>query len=251
MLIGTLRLMNANFWNQTTIKFNNLKSDLWHFIFPKSCVICSHEIIQDELAICPICESELHFTYFENYSEPTDLDKVFWGRIQLEGTYALLNYTTNNSTQKILHALKYGNKPAIGHYFGQMLGEKLHELPAFNDIDALVPVPLHPKKQFQRGYNQAAAIAEGFILSFPVELRPDLLKRNVYTDTQTKRNRLSRWENMQNRFEAKYPLNEAPNHILIIDDVITTGATLESIVLELKEKFPHSKFSVVSLARAI
>lgn len=251
MLIGTGMLMNTNFLSELRQKINNSRSDFWHFIFPKSCIICSHELVQDESTICPICENELHYTFFENYTEDTDLDKLFWGRVRLEGTFALLNFTKTNSTPKILHALKYGNKPAIGHYFGEMLGQKLQTLPLFRDVDALLPVPLHPKKEFQRGYNQAFIITQGVMVSFPREIRTDLLKRNAYTDTQTKRNRISRWENMQNRFEAKQNSLQTPNHILIIDDVITTGATLESIITELKQKFPNSKFSVASLARAI
>lgn len=251
MLIGTLTLMNTKFWLNSTRKINKWKSELWHFVYPKFCLICSQEIVQDELSVCPICEGELHYTYFEQLQEPSDLDKVFWGRIQLIGTYALLNYSTTNSTQKILHALKYGNNPKIGHYFGALMGDKLKALHEFSDVDAIIPVPLHPKKEFQRGYNQAKAIADGVTRTFPIAIRPELLKRNAYTDTQTKRNRLSRWENMQNRFEAKQSNFQAPKHILIIDDVITTGATLESIVLELSKKFPESKFSVASLARAI
>lgn len=243
--------MNTKFLFTTAANFNKWRSDFLHFIYPKSCLVCNKEIVTEGLEVCPLCESELHYTFFEDFKEPTDLDKVFWGRIQLEGTYALLNFSSKNSTQPILHALKYGNNPKVGYYYGEMLGDKLKEIPIFSDVDALVPVPLHPKKQYERGYNQATALAKGIQRSFPVAIRPELLKRNAYTDTQTKRNRLSRWENMQNRFVAVKHLPNLPRHILLVDDVITTGATLESIVQELQSKFPTTRFSVVSLARAI
>jgi competence protein ComFC len=134
-------------------KFNKWYRDLLHVIYPQQCLICQHEFNQYKLEICPICFSELSYTHFEDYPEASNLDKLFWGRVHLTATYALLRFKQQNSTQRILHELKYKNNPGLGKYFGQEMGVKMKVLDQFSDADALIPVPLHPKKEFIRGYN--------------------------------------------------------------------------------------------------
>jgi ComF family protein len=238
---------NLKKWSRV---FNNSTRDLLHFIYPNSCVICTREIVLQSLTICPICASELHYTYYEKYTEPTNLDKLFWGRIPLEGTYALFYFNEGTGVQKLLHALKYKNNPELGRFYGHQLGNVLKTMSAFEDVDAVVPVPLHPKKQFTRGYNQAEEIAKGVIEGLQVPLRSDLLKRRVFTESQTKRNRYARWDNMQNRFSLTPKNAELPKHLVIIDDVVTTGSTIEVLAKMIKETYPTIKISIATLAVA-
>lgn len=235
---------------KSSSNFNKWTRDLLHVLYPQNCLICKHEFNQSKLAICPVCSSELAYTYFEDYTEETNLDKLFWGRVQLEGTYALLRFKQQSSTQQILHELKYRNNPEIGKHFGKEIGMKLKHLAKFSDVDALIPVPLHPKKEFIRGYNQAEVICKGISESSGVSLRKDLLKRISFTESQTKKGKFSRWENMQNRFQIQGTKSAGLKHLLIVDDVVTTGSTLETCVRILREEFPEVKISIAVLAVA-
>lgn len=233
-----------------SLKFNIWKRDLLHLIYPQQCIICDVETNLSDLSICPICISELNYTHFEKYTEPTPLDKIFWGRIPLQASYALLRFKKAGNTQQLLHELKYKNNPEVGVYFGKEIGTQLLNIPAFSDADALVPVPLHARKKFIRGYNQAAVISKGIAATSQIPLREDILKRTSFTESQTKKNRNSRWENMQNRFQIKRKKSTSFNHLILVDDVVTTGSTLETCLRILKAQFPHAKLSVVLLAMA-
>lgn len=247
----SLLLMNKPIRKKHLLKFNNLVDDLLHFLYPNECLICEQEIVSGPIPVCPFCESELHFTYYEEFTPPTELDQLFWGRVPLTGTYALLHFKDSGNTQQLLHALKYGNRPQVGHYFGEILGTRLNSLDVFRDADALIPVPLHPKKRFQRGYNQAEELARGIFKSTAIPIRNDLLKRIAYTESQTKRDRLSRWENMQNRFKATSSGHTQPKHVVLIDDVVTTGSTLETIGRVLLQTYPDLKVSIACMARTV
>jgi ComF family protein len=192
----------------------------------------------------------LAYTHFEDYSEVTNLDKLFWGRVKLEGTYALLRFKQQSSTQQILHELKYKNNPEIGKHFGKEIGVKMKRIDKFSDMDALIPVPLHPKKEFIRGYNQAEIICKGIAESSGVALRKDLLKRVAFTESQTRKGKSSRWDNMQNRFKLQGIKNRNLKHLVVVDDVVTTGSTLETCIRILREEFPQAKISVAVLAVA-
>ncbi|MDR0802122.1 phosphoribosyltransferase family protein [Fluviicola sp.] len=231
-------------------KFNKWTRDLLHVLYPQNCLICQYEFNQSRLAICPVCISELSYTNFEDYSEATNLDKLFWGRVNLSGTYALLRFKQQSSTQRILHELKYNNNPEIGLYFGREMGAILKQLPVFSDMDALIPVPLHPKKEFIRGYNQAEVICKGISETTQVSLRKDLLKRTSFTESQTKKSRTSRWDNMQNRFAIRGRKEYGLRHLVVVDDVATTGSTLETCVRILQDRFPKTQISIVVLAVA-
>ncbi len=231
-------------------KFNKWMRDLLHVLYPQNCLICKHEFNQSRLAICPICISELSYTNFETYPEATNLDKLFWGRVHLSGTYALLRFKQQNSTQRVLHELKYNNNAEIGLHFGKELGTVLKQIPAFSDMDALIPVPLHPKKEFIRGYNQAEVICKGIAETSQVSLRKDLLKRTSFTESQTRKSRTSRWDNMQNRFMLRTRKEQDLQHLVVVDDVVTTGSTLESCVRILQNQFPQAKISIAVLAVA-
>jgi ComF family protein len=180
-------------------------------------------------------------------NEPNDLDKLFWGRARVEGTYSLLYFSKNTSTQKLLHALKYQNKPETGLVLGREIGLRIKALSIFNSIDVLIPVPIHAKKQFVRGYNQSEQLASGIsqITSIPVNKK--VIKKQKETVSQTNRNRFERWDNVFDNFLVKNAITQF-RHIAIIDDVITTGATLESLIKAIHARRPELRISIISLA---
>jgi ComF family protein len=227
----------------------NLKNDLLQLIYPQNCFGCNIELVGSKAGICPVCAIDLEYTLFENYREASQLDKLFWGRVHLEGTFALLYFSKTGVSQQILHQLKYNSRKDLGFYYGSEIGKRILKMDAFKDVSGLIPVPLHPKKQFIRGYNQAAEIAKGVAEATSLPLRTDLLKRTVFSESQTKKGRLSRWDSMQNIFSSSQKGNET-GHFVLIDDVITTGATLEVCIRELQKNFPGIKISVASLAVA-
>jgi ComF family protein len=175
------------------------------------------------------------------------LDKLFWGRVSLVGTFALLHFYKNSSTQKILHALKYANKPETGIILGKEIGHKIKDLEFKSDADVLIPVPLHPKKQFARGYNQSEQLAKGIseITGIPTDNR--FIGKLQHTSSQTRRGRFSRWDNVSGNFGLN-KIKSSYKHILIIDDVITTGATLEAMIQSIRTVYPELRISIISLA---
>lgn len=227
--------------------WSELKHCISHMIYPDQCLICDEEILKDTSAICSFCKQEMHYTQFEKYTEPTELDKLFWGRVPIEATFSLLFFEKGKSTQKILHALKYKFNPQVGVEFGKEIARTLISLSQFKDLDAIIPVPIHPKKEFVRGYNQSEQIANGIssILAVPVDLH--FLKKQSHTESQTKRGRFARWDNVANNFVLK-KLKKTPKHIAIIDDVVTTGATIEALVRSIQENYPEIRISIISLA---
>ncbi len=156
------------------------------------------------------------------------LDKVFWGRAQLENTAALYNFQKKSKVQHLIHQLKYKGRTDVGIHLGKLLGADLAKADAFKDITIVIPVPLHPDKQRKRGYNQSEQIAVGLAKAMNIEMDAVSFIRTVDTSTQTRKSRFARWENVKEIFKVTSPEKLANCHILLVDDVITTGATLES-----------------------
>lgn len=230
-------------------KINNWRLDLLQVLYPKNCLICEIETPYSKNSLCAVCESELHFTHFEDFEDPSSLDQLFWGRVPLHATFALLYFEKGNATQTILHTLKYKNNKDIGVYFGRQIGLKLSKSLAFSDLDILITIPLHPKKEFERGYNQSEQLAIGLSEQLEIPIDKNVLKRVSFSESQTKKGKLMRWETMQERFITT-PTTKNYQHIGIIDDVITTGSTLEVCVRLIQEIFPNAKISVIALAVA-
>ena len=232
-----------------TQQLKNYRNDFLQLIYPQYCYSCNDELVGSKSGICAVCESELQYTLFESYQDPTSLDKLFWGRVKLENTFALLYFTQSGASQRILHDLKYNSRSELGWYYGQEIGNRLKQLEALKDLNGIIPVPLHPKKQFIRGYNQAEKIADGIAEILQIPVAHNMLRRQIFAESQTKKGLLSRWENMQQVFKASKQ-EEKTGHYLLVDDVITTGSTLEVCVKELQQKFPGIRISVASLAVA-
>lgn len=224
------------------------KNDLLHLVYPSICLTCEKELSKSETEICFFCRDQLKFTAFEQSTEIHELDKRFWGRCRLESTFALLYFEQEGAVQEILHQIKYKGKQKLGHEMGRMTGEKLAENSKYADIDCLVPVPLHPKKQHQRGFNQSEQIALGIWEHTKTPVNTTLLTRAIHAESQTRMGKFGRWDNISEAFRVDKTAAAQLRHIALVDDVITTGSTLEACIRAIHKELPDLKISVISLA---
>jgi competence protein ComFC len=228
--------------------FVEWKENILHLIYPNLCLNCENELSKQEQELCFFCEENLKFTSYENYKEESSLDKLFWGRVKLKSTFALLYFEKENQTQKILHQIKYKGKKELAVKMGELMGEKLlSSTKKMDDIDAFIPIPLHIKKIYIRGYNQSGLIASGLTNKLNIETDSMFLTRQIHAESQTKKNRFMRWDNIQEAFAVNENLKNH-KHIALIDDVVTTGSTLESCIKMIQEKHPEIEISVFCLA---
>lgn len=230
-------------------KFYLFSEAFWHLVFPESCTACGTELTQKEEHVCIACWDKIHFTYFEGYQEPSPLDKLFWGRVQLHATFALFYFSQVRTTQHLLHALKYQHKPNVGVFLGKEAAKRIQKMPSFSDLDALIPVPIHAKKAFIRGYNQSEMIAKGLSSVLNVPIAQHNVGKTKHTESQTKKNEFERWENVRSIFRVSGDLS-AYKHVAIVDDVVTTGSTIEALVREMQTNYPTLRISIISLALA-
>lgn len=174
---------------------------------------------------------------------------IFWGRTRLRGATSLLRFEKGSPYQALIHHLKYREKPEVGSYLGKLLGAEISNT-VFASADIIIPVPLHPKKELERGYNQSKFIAEGVSIVTGIPLVNDLLYRQTNTASQTRRNRFERWENMDGVFALKQAVEKYESKsFLLVDDVVTTGSTLEACARELLT-IPGSMVFVATVACA-
>jgi len=175
--------------------------------------------------------------------------QLFLGRVQVENVGSFLFYRKGNQVQKILHHLKYSGGKEIGAFLGNMYGIQLVQNEQWKTIDMIIPIPLHKKKEKKRGYNQSEWIAKGLSAGMQIPYNTKLLIRTEFTETQTKKNRFSRWKNVEEVFQLTDIEVLRNKHVLICDDVLTTGATLEAAIHKLLAT-PSVKVSVATLATA-
>ena len=225
---------------------------LEHLFFPDECIICEKETPNKKTFICHLCEQELAYSKMENTIVESKTKKIFWGRIPIEMGFSLLYFEKGNSTQKILHTIKYQNRKSFAIELGRRIGKTLKDSKNNLNIDVLIPVPLHQRKKFDRGYNQSELLCVGISEILNVEMNSNLVLRKKNSQSQTKLNKFLRWENAQNTYEISKEIKTKNwKHIAIIDDVVTTGSTIESIAQEFIIHNPNIKISVISLALAI
>ncbi len=229
------------------LKRSGILSDIRHLIFPEKCLACDSELTGSETTICSLCITHFTETNFHLSDEPTSMDKIFWGRIAIHKTYALFFFEKGKTAQKILFQLKYKNNQVVGHYFGREIGKRLWLNKDFHDVDVFIPVPLHPKKEFVRGYNQSGALAKGISQELGIQMETTSVKRVKHGASQTKKARFERWSSIQSTFRVNESIKQF-KHIVLVDDVITTGSTIEVIASAIREKHPEAKISVVTLA---
>jgi ComF family protein len=231
--------------------FNSTKAlaeDFFGLFFPNLCLGCGQPLIRGEETICSICYFHLPKTYFHNDPD-NPLNKVFWGRVNIEAVTAFLYFHKGGTVQKLLHQLKYKGRPEIGLRLGKWYGAELSQADIFRDVEKVIPVPLHPLKLRKRGYNQSQMFAEGLVCHLDAGLETRCLIRKVNSKTQTRKVRFDRWENVENIFGIKNPERIRDRHILLVDDVLTTGATLEACAQALLEA-PGIKVSIATIAYA-
>ncbi len=203
----------------------------FNLLFPRVCVACSNVLAGNEEYICTNCLARLAQTRFWKM-EMNPISKIFWGRVQLENATSFLYFEKDSTLQHILHHLKYKNKPEIGIILGKLFGAKLKDTP-YAQTDYIIPVPLHKKREKERGYNQSTCIAQGISHCINVPIMDKAAIRVKQTKTQTNKTRFDRWLNVENVFKIILPQEIENKHILVVDDVITTGATTESFIQEL------------------
>jgi ComF family protein len=217
-------------------------------VFPNFCEVCGTPLVQGERYICLSCLYKMPRTRFWE-QEDNDIEKLFWGKVNVERACSLFYFRKGSDYRPMIHRLKYKGKYNIGLRLGEELGACLETSPFYSDISMLVPVPLHPAKERIRGYNQSEYIAYGIsnIMNIPLEKRN--LIRVKYTETQTRKSATERWENVQSVFDMKDTSRLNGEHILLIDDVITTGSTIESCASTILKNC-NCKLSIASIGYA-
>lgn len=225
------------------------KDALLHLFFPHLCAGCSTDVLDEQELICSTCMRSLPFTAFEKI-ENNPVEKLFWGRTTIQHASSVFYYITDSPLQEIIHHIKYKNYPELGVYMGKIMGLQLKNILSINKIDFMLPMPLHPTKEYARGYNQSTVLCQGIQATTEIPYLDQVLIRNFNTDTQTKKSRIERWENVAEVFEITNPSAIQAKRILLIDDVITTGASTEACAnLLLKNK--AASVSICSLAYTI
>lgn len=198
-----------------------------HLFFPHVCEGCGTDVLNHDAVLCAACYEQLPATGFIATAGNL-VEKKFYGQLEVQASGAAFYFTKDGMLQHLIKQLKYhGNKEA-GFYLGRQLGKYLSETNRFNEVDIIVPLPLNPRKEKKRGYNQAAVIAEGIHSIWPKPVYTNAIERLIFTETQTHKDRISRWQSMRNAFAVTDANLIAGKNILLVDDIITTGATLEA-----------------------
>jgi len=220
---------------------------LLNLFYPKICMSCSQALNSQEETICIKCLLRLPKTGF-HFHEDNPISRVFWGRIDIAAATSFLFFSKQGRVQSLMHNLKYRGQKEVGIYLGKLFGNDLKESPLFQNIDLIIPIPLHPKKLATRGFNQSMMIAKGLSESMELPIN-EYLQRSIHTSTQTKKSRYDRWKNVKDIFEISEPDSLKNKSILLVDDVLTTGATLEAGAGKLLE-VEGTKVYIATLAYA-
>ena len=227
---------------------NNWLDSILNLFYPRVCAACGESLLKDEETVCLKCRYTLPQTGYERYPD-NPLAQSFYGRVSLNTVTACYFFAKSGKVQHLIHEMKYkGNKDA-GLFLGRQLGESIKTAPLFQGIDVIIPVPLHPKRERQRGYNQALVIAQGISEVTGLPVGTQFLLRTVYNETQTHKSAEERYHNVKGIFEVRFADELKGKHVLLVDDVLTTGATLESCAHEL-EKISGITISVATAACA-
>lgn len=223
-------------------------ADFVSLLFPQLCAACRQTLVGNEYLVCTDCRYSLPFTNF--HLQPDNIvAQQFWGKISLQGAYALYYFNKGSKVQNMMHQFKYNGMKDIGNLLGNIAGSQLINNEIFATADVIIPVPLHKKRMRKRGYNQSACFAAGLAEKLNAAVEEDNLVRIKATETQTRKSRFARFENMQEVFVVKNPEKLMNKHVLLVDDIITTGSTLEACSIQLL-KIEGLKLSIATIAYA-
>ena len=194
--------------------------------FPDPCAGCGRALDRSTPCLCPVCMIALPHTGMAG-KRGNAVERIFWGRTDVRAAYAELHFTPGSIVRNILHNIKYHDDRQAAAFMGRIMGRSISSVGPFRDMDAIVPLPLHPVRLKKRGYNQAELLANGMAEVCGIPVRRDILRRVVATTTQTRRSRMERWENVHSAFHADDHVMPGAG-LILVDDVVTTGATLEA-----------------------
>lgn len=223
-------------------------TDLISLIYPRACAACGGSLLKHEQEVCNFCYVSLPKTNFHLQSL-NPVKNIFYGRVELETASSFYLFQKKGSVQKILHAIKYRGNQELARLVGTWYAEDLYEDPHLMRSACIIPVPLHSRKLKQRGYNQSEAFAKGLAEGLKIPLNTSVLKRVEHTASQTRKGRFERWENVEDTFEVTEDQSLKHQHMILVDDVITTGATIESCCRAL-QKIEGIRIHVLSIAFA-
>jgi ComF family protein len=236
-----------------TVKSNErpwlrLLSDFTSLFFPEYCLGCSSGLVKGEEILCTRCILDLPRTGYQ-FTNENPVKEKFVGRLPVKHATAFLKFRKTGIVQHLLHQLKYNNHPEIGRRLGKFFGKEMNEIGLASDFDIIIPMPLYHSRQLKRGYNQSTMFAEGLMNSLEVPYDDVAVVRQVNTSTQTRKNKTERWENVKQAFSVKDSAAIKNKRILLVDDIITTGASIEACGQEL---YNHGckELSVACIAEA-
>lgn len=230
------------------VAIKRIWNDLLDLFYPNPCSACAMPLVGNEEVICTKCRLSLPRSNSHLIEIPSLADK-FAGKVLVKSVYTFLKFEKAGKVQRLLHQLKYNNRPDVGQTLGRLYGQELRMTQVNEQLDLLLPIPLHSRKLAQRGYNQSDTIAQGLSETLAVDWSATILKRSKFTSTQTRKTRMERFENVSGIFEVTQPERIKGKRIGIVDDVVTTGSTLESAIIELLQN-GAKEVSVITLAAA-
>lgn len=222
--------------------------DFINLLFPKACPGCDELLLEGEQTICTNCRHEMPFT-LHHLTPENETWKKFYGRLPLEHASSMVYFHKQGIVQELIHNLKYRKQEAIGTLMGEWYAHDLKDVSALKTVTDVIPVPLHPKKLRERGYNQVAEFGKGIAEGIGAKYNEQVLLRKTYTKTQTQKNLAARAEIVGSAFDVAFSESDNAKHFLLVDDVITTGATLEACGRALLS-IPDTKLSIVTIAYA-
>ncbi len=223
-------------------------NDIMDYVFPRYCVVCGQALSSSENFLCAECLIRLPRTNL-HLQKDNDIEKNLWGKMPLERASAYLRYHKKGMVSTLVANLKYKGNARLGVFMGRCMAKDLQGSSFFAGIDFIVPLPLHKSRLKQRGYNQSEQLAQGISLVTNIPMRTDILVRKRNTETQTLKSEVQRWENLQDGFECRSPEELTGKHILLVDDVMTTGATVVACA-DACNKIPRLRISVLTLSVA-
>lgn len=205
----------------------DIKESLLHLLFPHVCEGCGSDLVSTHNLLCLHCISSLPQTFFELHPD-NPIEKIFLGRIPISSATAQYYFTKESLMQHLVGQFKYRGNKELGLYLGNLMGTSLVQSSRFMDVDALIPLPLFTAKEHKRGFNQAAILCDGMAAIMKIPVLKDVLIRTKHTDSQTTKNRVERWQNIEGKFRLVNEKAVEGKRVLLVDDVVTTGATLEA-----------------------